>query len=121
MHFGILCFFFLQQVNYVVNESYKTVQEVSRNLDGENHFCFILTAAMRLLLSARLTLVFVFISHRASAGSRDPEEIQRNSRPGAELSQTPGPRYGVSACSVLYQPERVSACVHILTKRSAIS
>ena len=77
-------------------------------------------AALCSRLASRLSLR-VFISHRASAGSRDPEEIQRNCRPGAALSQTPGPRYGVSACSVLSQPERVSACVHILTKRSAVA
>lgn len=26
----------LQQLNFVVNESYRTVEEVTRNLDGEN-------------------------------------------------------------------------------------
>uniref|UniRef100_A0A8C4EMY8 Prominin 2 n=1 Tax=Dicentrarchus labrax TaxID=13489 RepID=A0A8C4EMY8_DICLA len=29
-----------QQIHYVVRESSKTIQEVTRNLDGRNHFCF---------------------------------------------------------------------------------
>lgn len=68
---SLFFFFFLQQVNYVVNESYKTVQEVSRNLDGESRFLFHSDRrdAPPALGSPHTCLVCVFISHRASAGS----------------------------------------------------
>lgn len=86
-----LCF---QQFNHVVDESYRTIDEVKGNLDGESgeewHLVWVLLTAV---LVRRLTSACfspVKIRRWTSVGNTDPDATERKSGLGTDLTQSSG-------------------------------
>lgn len=115
------CLFSLhfQQVSYVGNESYKTVEQVTNNLQGKKKEVTPrqqnLTVAMWFppwshVRPISKPISSVCIRHRVSAGIGDPESFQRNPLQSVVLRYTSESRYDLPACSVLHHCDHVRAC-----------